>query len=364
MIAPKLYPFPIQHLRYARNGYAPDVNFARSLAYAMNHGLAYRKKVFMSAAAPLAGTMGESGSTLTYWRSRMKTGLKASKLKFDLLLGLNRVDEVGIGHNAAAVNVKVTPSGGSTTTNTIYFGSADGNDEDDPLNTLAEFQTEFSVSASTTYEIAVEGVDGGRPIAVSGIEYASPEITDGMTGDDDYLPHGLSAHRPIDDGLRQAFTKTMSKMWLEGGAPLFHFPGNGAGTAQSVTGTTWTNIFDATTTVATSSCGFFVGAEGAGDGSLTSLLPMCRLKDGDDLPVTFAVYGNASANGGEVKFVDSGGSGLSALTLSTTLGWVTSDTTLTNVESFASNKLDIMARHNTGGQTVNVWAVSIYARGA
>jgi len=366
VIAPKLYPFPIQHLRHCRNGYAPDITFARALAYGMNHSLAYRRKVFLSATSALAGTMGDSGSTLTYWRSRMKTGILGTKLQFELLLGLNRVDEFGVGHDGAAVNVKVTQAGGSTTTKTVYFGSAEGTiDEDDPLNSLGEFKLEFDVSASTVYEIAIEGVDGGRPISVTGIEAANPEVGDATgTGAGMYAPPGLPTFMPIEDGLRENLVATLSQMWLEGGAPLVVYPGNGAGTAQSVTGTTWTNIFDATTSVSASSVGFYIGAEGAGDGALTSLLPMCRLKDGDDLPVTFAVYGNASANGGEVRFVDSGATGLSAITLSTSLAWVTSDTTLTNVESFASNKLDIQARHNTGGQTVNVYAVCIYARGA
>jgi len=369
VLAPKIYPWPLQHTRWCRNGYSPDITFARSLGYGLNHSLAYRRKVFLNAVSALAGTMGESGSTLTYWRSRMKTGINPGiglKLTFDLMLGVNRVSEGGVGHDGCAVSIKVTPAGGSTTTKTVYYGSAEGTlDEDDPLNTLTDWHVEFDVSASTVYEVAIEGVDGGRPISVTGIEWCDPEVGDNAgSGAGVYAPPGMPVFMPIEDGLRENLIATLSQMWLEGGAPLINYPGNGAGTAQSVTGTTWTNIFDATTSVSSSSVGFYIGAEGAGDGALTSLLPMCRLKDGDDLPVTFAVYGNASANNGRVRLVDSGGTGISHNGITTTLQWHTSDTTLSNVESFASNKLDLQASHDTGGQTVNVYAVCIYARGA
>jgi hypothetical protein len=85
------------------------------------------------------------------------------------------------------------------------------------------------------------------------------------------------------------------------------------------------------------------------------------LKDGDDLPVTFCAYASVPAGtGGQVRLWD--GSAGVTLTGISTAAWYSVDTTL-DVDSIASNKLDLQAR-DTSGNTISVRGVALWARDA
>jgi hypothetical protein len=84
-------------------------------------------------------------------------------------------------------------------------------------------------------------------------------------------------------------------------------------------------------------------------------------KDGDDLPVTFCAYASVPAGtGGQVRLWD--GSAGVTLTGISTAAWYSVDTTL-DVDSIASNKLDLQAR-DTSGNTISVRGVALWARDA
>lgn len=355
--ARKRYPKAIHHLRWCRNGAVPDTYLATQLVEGLNHVIAYRRKLVMSC-CELGSLVDGSAGTTTNWRARFKSGRGVSSLRFRLGLGLDN-------HNSgdARVDVDVTESGGSTTTIRVDFGdSANGSGGDAP-STIGWFTRTVSIDAETVYEIAIKGIDGGRPLCVLCHEYADPEV-DESRGFAELSP---TAGFDITSDFRKEVFRKLCSAWLENGAHLFTWPGKGNGTARSVTGTTWTNLLDLSSTSVTGATpGYTFNSAGSGSTALATLLPLVRLSGSNDLPVTLCAFANTDAGStGEVRLVDSASAGVSLTGITTTLQWHTTNTTLSNVDSIAgSGKLDLQLRNGTAGQTTNVYAVCLYARGA
>lgn len=351
------WPKMVHPLRFAANGDIPDQWFARSLIDAHNHNMAYRRKAFFSSCSGFNSTMGNSTTTTTYWRARVHTGYGATELRF----------RVGMGRRKAAtaatdprVDIDVTIAGGATTTVTQRHGAHPSGSSGDTLSELGWYRLKVPVSGNTTYEIAVKGVDGGRPISICGYEYANPTIDDATN----YYVEKVAGHeQPIDDAHRQAILQGASLVWLTNGAHLLNWSGNGVGTAQSVTGSTYRNLFDGTSTsVSASTLGYTFSSAGTGATALATLEKMARLKDATSLACVIAVYGNVSAGtGGQVRLVNTAGtSGPAVGSIGTTLQWYAQSGTWSGVDALGSDgKMDLQAR-DTGGGTINVYAVSVY----
>ncbi len=357
MQAIKRYPVQVDWERWCRNGDIPDAYLARLLERYQNHIMAWRRKVVFDVCGDLLGTssaIGSSDADTTYWRSRFHAGHGASELRFRLLCGRAFIAEP----QAPRVEIDVTEVGGATTTIVINFGNTQGTPTDAP-DELAEINRSVPIAADTTYTVAVRGVDGGRPIGVDCYEYADPEVDDDRNY---FIEIGPSGEFPIYDTLRQKLAVGLSQIFLKNGAQLITWPGTGAGTAVSQTGTTWLNLLDgASTSVSASTPGYDVDNESDGGALLETLLPLCRLSAGNDLPITLAVFGNTSAGStGEFRLEGSGGTACSITGITTTLGWHTTETTLQNVDTLT--KIDPQLRNGTAGQTTNVYAFAIYTR--
>lgn len=360
MQAIKRYPTRLDWERWCRNGDIPDAALARLFERYQNHIMAWRRKVIFEVCGDLLGATSAIGATdadTTYWRSRFHSGHGASEIRFRLLCGRSRTQPP----HSPRVEIDVTEVGGGTTTLTINFG----NFGDDYVNVtdapdeLVEFRRGVSILADTDYTVAVRGIGGGRPVAVDCYEYADPEVDDDRNY---FIEIGPSGEFPIYDLLRQRLTEGLSQMFLANGAHLITFAGLGDGSARSITGTTWTNLIDgSSTSVSASTPGYDFDNESDGGALLETLLPLCRLSAGNDLPITLAVFGNTSAGStGEFRLEGSGGTACSITGITTTLQWHTTDTTLQNVDSIT--KVDPQLRNGTGGQTTNVYAVSVYTR--
>lgn len=364
MYASQKIPKRIQHKRWCRNGHHPDAFSIRQAAAAVNHLVAYRRRVFLNACAPLDTMLPGVGPTVV-WRAAMKTGLAVSQIRFDVIMGVD-ITAGGAGSMPNThVEIDVTESGGATVTKRIDYGSSASETEDKPY-LLAERQLRFDVDPETVYEIAIESHDGARPLSVCGYEYAEPDID---VARPPYVELAPTVYQPITDEIRQAVLGGASDLWLSNGIHLLCWPGLGSGTARTVASATFTNVQDgSSTTTSAATPGYYFGAEGAGDGALTDLVPWVRLKDGDDLPITFAVYADASsaAATGEVALLDSAGNGPSIGSIdSSGPKWWYADTTFSNVSAIAgSGKVDLKARNTTGGQSIAVYAIAIWTRAA
>lgn len=345
--------------RWCLNGDLPDAYFVRTAERYLNHCTAYRKKTWFSVDGELASTTANevegSDSDVVYWRGRGKTGTAVSQLRFKIIAGRFQPSN-GVSTNT--IEIDITIAGGATTTYTTRHGSFTGTPSDAP-NQIVSIRRHIPVDPETTYEVAIRGVDGGRPISVVCYEWADPIIDDDRNY---YCAVGPGATFPIDDRLQQELIEGASRTWLANGASLLAWCGTGAGTAVSQTGTTWLNLIDgSSTSVSASTPGFYFDNESTLGTTLESLLPMCRLSAGNDLPVTIAAYANTSAGStGEIRFHDGSTTLCSLGSIGTTLQWWSSDTVLLNVDTLA--QMDLQLRNGTAGQTTNVYAVALYTR--
>lgn len=359
MQAPVRYPKRIDPLKWAYNGAYPDAFLARQLAWAHNHALAYRHKVFgafgdLDNSGSSSGVYGFTGTT-TCWRFRGRTRVGASEMVFKIGMGLDP-------HNSGtdpAVTVDVTEAGGSTTSVTTYYGlAANGNDGDAPY-TLRWAELRVPVEGETVYEVAIKGVDYGRPICWTAYDYVDPEV-DAATNA--YVELAPTIAQPIYDDFRKALAQGLVNLWLANGAHLFTWPGRGNGASVDVTGTTWTNALDGSTSSSSSTPGFNI-AEAAGSSPLwlPSLTDgLTRLSHDGDLPVTLAVYAQTDVGStGEVRIADGTGGLISVTGIGTTAQWYTTDDVLGS-----GNKLDLQLRNGTGGQTTKLFAACLYTRAA
>jgi hypothetical protein len=361
--AHRQYPKLLQWERWCRNRDVPQAEFlSRAKRYA-NHVTAYRRKTIFT----VGGDLGSSSSigatisgTVNYWRSRFISGNAATQLRFKL--------DIPPPHYQAEspptdprIDVSVTLAGGATTTKSITQAAWNGGG---PHNDAPQYwrthRLRFDISANATYEILVAGVNGGRPVCVTAYEFADPDADE--EGVPFYIERGVSAETPIYDALAQLFLLGLSDTWRRNRAHLLSFAGRGDGTARSVTGTTWTNLIDgSSTSVGSATPGYRFGDATDGSLELADLLPLVRLKDGTGLPVTFCAYANTSAGStGEVRLQGSGGTACSLTGITTSLQWHTVDTTLVGVDTL--DQLDLQLRNGTALQTTNVYAVAMYCR--
>lgn len=356
MLASVPYPKLLQHLRWCRNGSYPDAWLIRQAATALAHVQAYRRKVF----AVVGGDFGSGSSiglagTTNYWRFRCRTGYGATQMRFKLGLG----QDFHATGTDPRVTVSVTPFGGAADTKTVYYGNAAGVYVDDEPLTINNSELRFDVSPATTYEVVVSGVDYGRPLEFCAYEWADPNVDQAV---DYYVELLASVTQPIYDVYRERLLTAASQLWLENGPQLLSWCGRGSGAAISQTGTTWLNVVDGTSTaISAATPGYYFDVMGTGDELADTLKAICRYSVGTLLPVTLAAYANTSAGStGEVRLADGSGAVGSLTGITTTLQWHTTDITLASVDTLA--KLDLQVRNGTGGQTTNVYAVSLYTR--
>lgn len=355
-------PKRIQHRRWSRNGHVPDAWSIRQAAAALNHCAAYRRRCFLQASAPL-DTMTTGTGPTTVWRAAVRTGLAVSQLRFRILLGPD-ITAGGAGPLPDThIEITVTESGGATQTERADYGAATDVSADAP-NLFSNRMMRFDVSPSTVYEIAVINYDGARPISVCGYEWADPTIDSSRPPFVELQP---TVWQPIVDEIRSGVLGGLSDLWLNGGCHLLTWPGLGTGNARTITNTSYVNVHDgSSTTTSAATPGYYFGSEGVGDGALTDLQPWCRLKDGDDLPITLAVYANASsaAATGGVALLDSSGNGPAIGSIDNSgPKWWYANTTFSNTSAIAgSGKVDLKGRNTTGGQSIAISGFSMWTR--
>jgi hypothetical protein len=343
--ASRSFPRLIHPHRWCSNGRTPDQFYPKQIAMAVNHGMAYRRKMIASAAMPV-GQVSVSG-TINYWRFRFRSGHGATRLTVDVLMGL-----ADTGATDPYVLVGVTPSGGAETTEEAHYGATSAGGTTDVPYSLSDQSFHFDIDPQTTYEVRIAGVDYSRPVSFRAYEHASAEI-DGSV--DYYCALSPSVEYPIQDSDRARLIDAVSELWLENGTQLICWPGRGTSTAPSIT------------SVTAATPGFHFGSEsilGIESADLPDLGPLARLKDGGNLPVTLCAFAVATGVGtptGELRLVSSGAT-IATLNITGTPGWHTTDVTWTSAASIAGGKVDVQIRGTAAGYTCAVTAFALYTR--
>jgi hypothetical protein len=358
--ADRAYPRRLQPKRWCRNGAIPDALFQTKAEIALNHTLAYRRKVVLSCGGDFGSSSSiGTGGTTTYWRTHFRSGYGVTALQFDMLLGPSG-GGAGTGVSPR-IEIDVTdPSGPTTQTVRIDYSANSAVDEP---RSIGYHERKIPIDPLTTYEVAVRGIDFGRPISVTAYEYADPEVDASRLWFAELAP---TVEQPIYDKVREYFARGMSEVWLENGPMLLQWPGNGAGTAQQNTGTTWRNMLDlSSTTVGSSTPGWNFAAQSSGGHELENLEPLCRLRDtigfGKSLPVTFAVYAERGAGiqSAQVRLQAAFGT-VASITGITSAGWYTANTTIADVS--ANTKIDLQGRGLGVADRCDLYAAVLYTR--
>jgi hypothetical protein len=343
MISPKKYQPNLEPLRFARNGMIPSSAFvggSSGFSGRQNHSLSYRRKCFLATGDFDNAPTGVVGDTVLY-RAYCHTGHATTHIGFRIGMGLD-------SHASATdprIEVKITISGGASTTATVRHGINSDGTSDAPYQMSVRRLT-IAANADTRYEIEIKAINYARPVFVVAYEIA-PAIIDEAT---DYFHESqVSVGHPVFDNLRSRALIGMSQMWRHNGSHLLTWPGAVDGTSPTYSTATWTNVLDATTAVAASSAGYYLG----GDAD-TYLTRHCRQSDGTTLNVVLAVHGSCSIlNTGEVRLEDSTGTRCSITGITTTPQWHVATTTIANVDTMG--KVDLQART---GSVINTFTLN------
>jgi hypothetical protein len=343
------FPRLVHANRFAANGNIPDAQFLGELVFGQNHIMAHRRKVVFRVPARMDSVRVGSAGTINLWRFRFHAGYGATKLQFLIAFGV----DVNSASGDPRIDIDVTEAGGATTTRTVRAGAViDATKGVTTTPSLIQWsRISADITANTTYEVLVKTIDYCRPLGMTVIESANTSLST------DYF-HELEpgVDQPIYDSTRQRTLQGLSQIWRRNGSQLLNwsFPDTtSSSSAPTFASTTWTNVIDATTAVAASSAGFYLGD------SNFRLNQWCRLSDATTLDVVLAVHASMSAGStGEVRLQDSGVTRCSITGITTTPQWHTTSTTIANCDTLG--KVDLQARTSNAANTLTLNAVSLY----
>jgi hypothetical protein len=346
---PPTFPFRLDALELGRNNQIPDARFINPVGNAQNHVNTYRRKqVFVE----IGSASGTGGATIM--RGYFHSGHAVSSLCFSYALG-------SPAHSGTdpriAINLQPA-AGGATLTSTIHSPANSGGVAMTNPSDLNYGERYFSLTADTDYTWWITATD--LPFLAS---LEVNEIGSGVI--DPTVPYFLApsgGYSSIYDANRQRLHEGLSKLWKHNGATLMTWSRAGS-TSATISGTTWTNVLDATTAVASTSAGYVLGSN--------LLAPYCRQSDfvSGYLPMaTMAVYGSVSAGAGtgEVRLMSDAAVGSPTLCtvtgITTTAGWFVSNQRLgaTNFGPNAFTKADLQFRMSGGANTLSLEAVALY----
>lgn len=338
-----LMPIPMEPRKWARNGRTPIALLGSKVLAGYNHVLAWRRKCVFSKCLHLNNLPAGQAGTVVPWRAYIRTGYAATG---SINLEFHTIAAPGDNAAASIPRVRWDVSGGIGSTRSLYCGVNTGSIGPDDLvygtYTLA-------VAADTAYEINLDAIDYGVPVAACIYEVHDKAFTDGATGASD--PRTIAVGNQITDTQHNDLLFGGHNLWSRNGAHLISWctdedPDNG-GDAPQITNAVAVNCFDqALSTVTNTSPGWFVNTK--------NLNPY----HSDDIPCVLAVYAkNASSAGGSVSLRDSTGALATVSSFSTAGEWKTTAVNLSGAQG--SQKLDLFFAGD-GSNQLTVYAASLY----
>jgi hypothetical protein len=314
----------------------------------LNHTRAYRKKqVFMKAAdllhkigAPLVppGPQADTPGSDEWWTFYCHTGFGTQKLRFLTLV-------------APATNFSSVSPGPLVMWNVAGAGEVLSTDDHrvrsgafpagvDPAQ-WTFITSDVDVAENQFYTATLRVKDGVRPIAATVYEIGETPVPRGGRGvanlDDE-------PRSDILDGRWEQTVRAGTDLWRRNASPVFTWSRLlSAADAPTITGTTYTNILDASTTVGSDTVGFCY-----------NLTNMATIR-GDGVPCRLAVLASVSANAGEFKLANSSGDVVEITGMDAVIPtWYVKDFKVTTL----SDRVDMQARNDTSGD-VTVHAVCL-----
>jgi hypothetical protein len=351
-------PRQINHKRWCKNGDIPDASFLRELVYGQNHIMSARRKVIFRhpihtfhGNGGLSGGFSAAAGTTNLWRALFHSGHGCTRLRF--LIGFAATTNASATDPRIDIDVTEFGSPGSTLTTTLRAGASLGGTENGPNRILWRKPVSETLVDNQQYEILIKAIDYATPLGLCVIEEAQTSLNN------DYF-HAIEPgiDTPIYDSIRERTLQGLSEIWRHNGSHLLNWTFVGTSlapwTPPTYSSTTWTNVVDGSTSVSSSTPGYYLGDSGG-----YRLENWCRLSDDTSLNVVFGAYASMSAGStGEVRLQNGGGTVCSLTGITTTPQWHTTTTTINGTDTL--DKVDLQARTSNGANTLTLHAVSLY----
>jgi hypothetical protein len=342
----RAFPSFVNERRWCRNGQAPDGRFVKQAAEAINHNVAYRRKVLAYHYASWANLPAGIAGTNQTCHFGFHAGYGAEEVRAFLVLA--KPD--GGTDPYVTLSVKDGFSGGSTTTSTdeVHYGDIDAGASDVADEMYWGAHLKVAVSENTDYRCWLNRVDNARIASAAFVEWGTIPVDDSNGGTVD--PQ-LGVDHPITDAETGALVQASSDLWRKNGAHIFNFIPEAPERAPSANaGGSYANLFDSTvTTVDANSPGHRIALQYHNSASATTV------------PVKMAVYARRTAGAGVTSFnkvrCTDGTNHIEITGINDTANtWYTATGTLPATDDL---KVDIHAG-NAITDTVKIYCVSLF----
>ena len=335
------YPPMLNEFRWAANGSAPDGGFVGSAANAINHCVAYRRKLVAEYWNDCGNIPAGQSGTNTVTRIHCHTGVGCDKLVgvFNLAPASNGTDPY--------VDVYVAWSGDNTTSGEIHYGGISATWADAPdWITWGHSLLIPGIPPDTDCQIHIRLSDYARILSFCIYEIGNVPVDTTESGVDPRIGVGS----PIYDDPIEQMVKSCSEQWRHNAGNVLQFLSHDDNTTRysiEVDGAaSYKNIFESgSTTVTAATPGYRVNLQYHNSANQSAV------------PVTMAVYASADGDGdAKVKLTD----GTNELETGgiTSLDWYTVTGTIPATDD---QKWDIHAKPDTGeGVSIRVYSVCVY----
>lgn len=346
---------------YMRNGVRPSGPQVSSFVVGLlNHQLGHRmRRHFSKTITAAEGVEGATTSSTTTWRWLMRTLPNETEMKVRLLMvpgatGVNDHPYVYVKITKDATSAVIYDDGTSGTDKRMWHGPRSAAPTTPVLDDYAERSASYALEADTVYRCEVVQGERARIVALTAYGMVRSHMDPALDVCVD--PGRFLVNQPITETQNGDVLDSLQYLWKRHGAAIaYSVPGT---TAKTVTGTTETNILDATTTWTSSTKGF--RWPGLNTHSLDETLGGSPLYLA---PVHYWCYASVSGGGtAAVRFRwDTSGVYGAVTGISSGTAAFVQGAAAQGVVASADQKIDITAVCSTAGTTVSVYAAGMYS---
>jgi hypothetical protein len=319
---------------FARNTLPVMAGFATRVWRATNHCLLYRRKTVITKCLDIrAGLLTGASGTNELWHGRFHSGHGVRAL--GARIGLAPVD------NSSATDAETYLTVGGTDTDKIHQSYVNLGDVADNLGAA---EIIYAISSDATITWSLTAVDYARPYSLCIYELGDFQAD---TADGGVDPR-LGQASPLLDSNHQQLHEAQTELWKTNAAHLYSWSRDNAASAPTFASkTTYTNLWDGTTT----------GGASVTTPHITLETTYHNTVGSTNVPIVFAVRGERTVGSGTCKarLVDDGNNTLCELAAITTNGWYSNTANLTAGTIVAAVEIE-----SASGSTVRIDAVSVY----
>lgn len=339
---------------YMRNGVTPSGPQVGSFTVGLlNHCLGHRMRMhFCKSVTPTEGVAGPTTSSATSWRWMLRTlpNETSTRVRVTMIpaaVSINDHPHVFVRITRDSDGVVIYDNGVSGIDGRMWHGPRSASPTAAVLDSYAQRARTYSLAANTLYRCELVQGDMSRVVSLTcyGVPRSSLETSTDVVVD----PAKFLVNQPITSTQNADVLDSLESLWkLHGSAFAYSVPGT---TAKTVTGTTMTNILDATTTWTASTKGFRYPSLNKHSLETTLGTPTYAV------PIQAWVYASSSATG-QVRFRwGTGASDYVDVVSITAAGWYKATGT---IPGNADQKIDITAQGSGAAVTCSVFAAGIF----